>query len=70
MNRIKRRKYQLGNVVVEVAPEATASDPVTRSLGRNLVKAIVKPTVSHIAEAYNELEVKHEDHTFVFFLVN
>lgn len=57
MNRIKRREYHLENVEAEVFPEATASDPLKRSLGRNLVQAVVKPTVSHIAEAYNELEV-------------
>jgi hypothetical protein len=28
-----------------------------KGVSRNLMKAIVKPTVSHIADAYNKLEV-------------
>jgi hypothetical protein len=68
VNRINRREYQLGNVEAEVAPEITASDPFTTSLGRNLVKAIVKPTVSHIAEAYNEREVLIEQQRPYFLL--
>lgn len=56
-NRFKRRSYEAEYAPTEVAPEVVQSEYTAKSVGKNLVKAIIKPTVSHIADAYNELEV-------------
>lgn len=65
-NRIKRHKYNFQHAVVEVPPELTTSDTATKSLGKKMIKAIVKPTISHIASAYNELEVSQVFVTLTF----
>jgi len=65
-NRIKRHKYDFQHAVVEVPPELATSDTATKSLGKKMIKAIVKPTISHIASAYNELEVSQVFVTLTF----
>jgi hypothetical protein len=58
--RIKHHLYSNDEKAVDSVPEWDGPRPVsTMSVGKDLIKAIAKPTFSHIADAYNGLEVLH-----------
>jgi hypothetical protein len=60
-SRIKRQTYIIENgqeaLLHTEEKEATTFDEV-KSVSRSLMKAIVKPTISHISDAYNSREVR------------
>ena len=67
-NRFKRRRYEVDDVPAEVGPKVVQSEYTAKSVGKNLVKAIFKPTVSHIADACNELEVSDNHPALASFI--